>query len=63
MDKKQDLAIGIPNSKLLPLESPWQFHKQKFGIGISIDRSIGPQIPYIESHSNIYMLLGAIQQI
>ena len=34
--KKQDLAFGIPNSELLPLESPWQFHKQKFGIWNSI---------------------------
>ena len=32
MDKKQDLEFGIPNSELLPLESPWQFHEQKFGI-------------------------------
>ena len=24
------------------MESPWQFHGQKFGIGISMDRSLGP---------------------
>ena len=29
------------NSELLSLESPWQFHEQKFGIGISKDRSLG----------------------
>ena len=39
MGKKQDSAFGIPNSELLPLESPWQFHEQKFGIDISMDRS------------------------
>ena len=38
----QDLAFGIPNSELLPLESPWQFHEQNFGIGIYMDRSLGP---------------------
>ena len=46
MDKKQDLAFGIPNSELLPLESPWQFHEQKFGIGISKDRSLGPKVHF-----------------
>ena len=37
------LAFGIQNSELLPMESPWQFHEQKFEIGISMDRSLGPQ--------------------
>ena len=50
--KKVKKGYGIPNSELLPLKWPLQFHEQKFGIGISIDRSLGPQIPYIESHSN-----------
>ena len=43
MGKKQDLAFGIPNSELLPLESPRQFHEQKFRIGISMNRSLGPK--------------------
>ena len=29
------------------LESPWQFHEQKFGIGISMDRSLGPKNNFI----------------
>ena len=45
--QKQDLAFGIPNSQLLPLESPWQFHEQKFGIGISMDRSLGPKLTLV----------------
>ena len=36
-------GYGIPNSELLQLESPRQFHEQKFGIGISMDRSLGPK--------------------
>ena len=33
---------GSLNSELLPLESPWQFHEQKFRIDISLNRGLGP---------------------
>ena len=39
----QKIQKGAWNSELLPLESPWQFHKQKFVIVIYIDRSLGPK--------------------
>ena len=35
-------AIEIPIPNFCPLELPWRFDEQKFGIGISMDRSLGP---------------------